>query len=144
MNSTQSDEVEHSETVEELDVLVVGAGFAGVYQLDRLRNLGFSVRLFEAGDDLGGIWYWNCYPGARVDTYAPLYQFSREDLWREWDWSELYPSWDELREYFHYVDEKLDLSRDVRFNTRVVAAEFDEDRDQWVIQAEDGTVVRAR
>ena len=144
MTSTQSDKVEHSETVEELDVLVVGAGFAGVYQLDRLRELGFSVRVFEAGDDFGGIWYWNPYPGARVDSYAQIYQFSREDLWREWNWSELYPAWDELREYFHYVDEKLDLSRDVRFNTRVVAAEFDEDSDQWVIQADDGTVVRAR
>lgn len=144
MTSTQSDTVEHSETVEELDVLVVGAGFAGLYQLDRLRKLGFSVRIFEAGADIGGIWYWNCYPGARVDTWCPIYQFSREDLWREWDWSELYPAWDEVREYFYYVDEKLNLSRDVRFNTRVSVAEFDGDRDQWIIQADDGTVVRAR
>ena len=73
MNSTQSDKVEHSKTVEELDVLVVGAGFAGLYQLDRLRKLGFLVRVFEAGDDIGGIWYWNCYPGARVDTWGPIY-----------------------------------------------------------------------
>lgn len=144
MTSTQSDKVEHSETVEEFDVLVVGAGFAGLYQLNRLRNLGFSVRVFEGGADLGGIWYWNCYPGARVDTHGPIYQYSREDLWQEWDYSELFPSWEEVREYFQYVDKKLDLSRDVRFNTRVSAAEFDEDRDQWIIQADDGTVVRAR
>ena len=144
MSSAQSDKLQHSKTVEEFDVLVVGAGFAGLYQLDRLRNLGFSVRVFEAGADIGGIWYWNCYPGARVDTYGPIYQYSREDLWREWNYAELYPSWEEVREYFHYVDKKLDLSRDVRFNTRVSAAEFDEDRNQWVIQADDGTVVRAR
>jgi cation diffusion facilitator CzcD-associated flavoprotein CzcO len=144
MNSTQADKVDTSKAVEELDVLVVGAGFAGLYQLDRLRKLGFSVRVFEAGADIGGIWYWNCYPGARVDTHGPIYQYSREDLWREWDYSELFPTWDEVREYFYYVDKKLDLSRDVRFNTRVSAAEFDEDCDQWIIQAEDGTVVRAR
>lgn len=144
MSSTQSDKVQHSKTVEEFDVLVVGAGFAGLYQLDRLRKLGFSVRVFEAGADIGGIWYWNCYPGARVDTYGPIYQYSREDLWREWNYSELYPSWEEVREYFHYVDKKLDLSRDIRFNTRVSAAEFDEDRNQWIIQADDGSVVRAR
>ena len=144
MSSTQTDKVQHSKTVEEFDVLVVGAGFAGLYQLDRLRKLGFSVRVFEAGADIGGIWYWNCYPGARVDTYGPIYQYSREDLWREWNYSELYPSWEEVREYFHYVDKKLDLSRDIRFNTRVSAAEFDEDRNQWIIQADDGSVVRAR
>ena len=144
MSSTQTDKVQPSNTAEELDVLVVGAGFAGLYQLDRLRKLGFSVRVFEAGADIGGIWYWNCYPGARVDTYGPIYQYSREDLWREWNYSELYPSWEEVREYFHYVDKKLDLSRDVRFNTRVSAAEFDEDRNQWIIQADDGSVVRAR
>src|SRR6266567_7456924 len=62
--------------VEELDVLVVGAGFAGLYQLDHLRRLGYNVKVFEAGSDIGGVWYWNCYPGARVDTYGPLYQFS--------------------------------------------------------------------
>jgi cation diffusion facilitator CzcD-associated flavoprotein CzcO len=73
MHSTRSDEVEHSKTVEELDVLVVGAGFAGLYQLDRLRKLGLSARVFEAGADIGGIWYWNCYPGARVDTWGPIY-----------------------------------------------------------------------
>ena len=144
MSSTQSDKVQPSNAAEVLDVLVVGAGFAGLYQLDRLRKLGFSVRVFEAGADIGGIWYWNCYPGARVDTYGPIYQYSREDLWREWNYSELYPSWEEVREYFHYVDKKLDLSRDVRFNTRVSAAEFDEDRNQWIIQADDGSVVRAR
>src|SRR6266481_1484720 len=83
----------NGKAVEELDVLVVGAGFAGLYQLDHLRRLGYNVKVFEAGSDIGGVWYWNCYPGARVDTYGPLYQFSSEELWRDWNFSELYPSW---------------------------------------------------
>jgi cyclohexanone monooxygenase len=121
----------------ELDVLVVGAGFAGLYQLDRLRELGHSVTVFEAGSDIGGIWYWNCYPGARVDTWAPLYQFSREDLWRDWNFGELYPGWEEVRRYFHYVDAKLDLSKDIRFDTRVTGAEFDETDHRWLVHSRD-------
>ncbi|MFZ5683363.1 MAG: flavin-containing monooxygenase [Pseudomonadota bacterium] len=130
--------------VEDLDVLVVGAGFTGLYQLHRLRQEGFSVRLFEAGADLGGIWYWNCYPGARVDTHVPMYEFSCEDLWRDWTWTERFPSWQELRRYFRYVDQKLELSRDIAFNTRVEAAEFDEGRRRWVVRTKDGGVVRPR
>ena len=133
-----------TQPIEELDVLVVGAGFTGLYQLHRLRQLGFKVRLFEAGADLGGIWYWNCYPGARVDTHVPMYEFSSEDLWRDWNWTERFPGWEELRAYFRYVDKKLDLSRDIRFNTRVEGAEFDAGRDQWIVTTQDGGGVRAR
>jgi NAD(P)-binding Rossmann-like domain len=86
--------------IEDLDVIVVGAGFAGLYLLDRLRRMGMAVQVFEAGSGLGGVWYWNCYPGARVDSPGPIYQYSRDDLWRNWQFSELYPSWQELREYF--------------------------------------------
>jgi phytoene dehydrogenase-like protein len=132
MNAMQLTKTTNGKAVEELDVLVVGAGFAGLYQLDHLRKLGYKVKVFEAGSDIGGIWYWNCYPGARVDTYGPLYQFSSDELWRDWNYSELYPSWEELRAYFHHIDKKLGLSRDIRFDTRVTAAEFDTDRDQWV------------
>jgi cation diffusion facilitator CzcD-associated flavoprotein CzcO len=134
----------HGKAVEELDVLVVGAGFAGLYQLHQLRKLGYHVKVFEAGSDIGGVWYWNCYPGARVDTYGPLYQFSSAELWRDWSYSELYPSWEELRAYFRHVDKKLGLSSDIRFNTRITGAEFDTDRDQWIVQASDGSVTRAR
>ena len=97
MNATQLAKTTNGNAIEELDVLVVGAGFAGLYQLDRLRRLGYNVRVFEAGSDIGGIWYWNCYPGARVDSYGPLYQFSNEELWRDWNYSELYPSWEGKR-----------------------------------------------
>ena len=127
-----------------LDVVIVGAGFAGVYQLFRLRELGLRCRILEAGSNLGGIWHWNCYPGARVDTWCYLYQYSREDLWRDWNWSEMFPDWSELRRYFEYVDQKLALSKDVRFNTRVTAADFDEAGAQWVIRAQDGSITRAQ
>jgi hypothetical protein len=83
MNATKLAKTANGKVVEELDVLVVGAGFAGLRQLDHLRRLGYNVKAFEAGSDIGGIWYWNCYPGARVDSYGPLYQFSSEELWRD-------------------------------------------------------------
>jgi cyclohexanone monooxygenase len=130
--------------IEDLDVIIVGAGFAGLYLLDRLRGIGMSVQVFEAGDAPGGVWYWNCYPGARVDSPGPMYQFSREDLWRNWSFSELYPSWQEIRAYFHYVDEKLGLSRDIRFNRRVTEADFDQARNFWTIRSNDGSVSKAR
>ncbi len=129
---------------EVLDALIIGAGFSGLYQLHRLRQRGFRVRLLEAGAGLGGIWYWNCYPGARVDSHVPNYEFSLEELWREWNWTERFPAWDELRRYFEYVDRKLGLSRDVRFDTRVTAARFDADADQWRIECADGHRVRTR
>ena len=132
------------EALEELDVLIVGAGFAGLYQLDQLRELGYVVKVYEAAPRLGGVWYWNCYPGARVDSTGPLYQFSREELWKDWDYSELFPAWDEVRAYFDYVDTKLDLSADIRFNTRVTTARFDEDRHQWVVTTEGGSTTLAR
>ena len=129
---------------ETLDGLILGAGFSGVYLLHRLRQEGFRVRLFEAGSELGGVWYWNCYPGARVDSHVPNYELSIEAVWRDWTWSERFPAWDELRRYFRHVDEKLDLSRDVRFDTRVTAARFDPAADQWQIDCADGHRVRAR
>jgi cation diffusion facilitator CzcD-associated flavoprotein CzcO len=130
--------------IEDLDVIIVGAGFAGLYLLDRLRSMGMSVQVFEAGDAPGGVWYWNCYPGARVDSPGPMYQFSRADLWRDWKFSELYPSWQEIRGYFRYMDKKLGLSRDIRFNRRVSEAEFDPARNRWTVCSSDGSVATAR
>ena len=130
--------------IEDLDVIVVGAGFAGLYLLDRLRSMGMEVQVFEAGGGLGGVWYWNCYPGARVDSPGPIYQYSRDDVWRKWQFSELYPSWQELRDYFRYVDEKLGLSRDIRFNRRVNQAQFDPAHNRWIVRSSDGSVASAR
>jgi cation diffusion facilitator CzcD-associated flavoprotein CzcO len=136
--------LENDSEVELLDVLVVGAGFSGLYQLERLRASGFAVKIYEAAPALGGVWYWNCYPGARCDTHGLLYQYSREELWRGWDFGELYPAWDEIREYFRYVDEKLDLSRDIRFDTRVTTAYFDEGSHTWTVHTDCGRIARAR
>ncbi|MFC4946334.1 flavin-containing monooxygenase [Pseudonocardia sp. GCM10023141] len=121
----------------ELDVLIVGAGFAGLYQLDRLRERGHGVHVLESAPGLGGVWYWNCYPGARVDTWASMYQFSDEDLWKDWDYSVLYPDWSEVREYFRYIDEKKNYSRDISFNTPVDSALFDEATRRWNVTATD-------
>ena len=132
------------EQIEELDILIVGAGFSGLYRLQQLRQLGFSVKIYEAAPELGGVWYWNRYPGARCDTHGPLYQFSSETLWKDWDFDELYPSWDQLRAYFHYVDQKLGLSRDIRFSARVSKAEFDEAERCSIVGTESSHTARTR
>ena len=122
-----------------VDVLIVGAGFGGVYLLHKLRDeLGLSCKVYEAGKDLGGIWHWNCYPGARVDSEVPVYEYSIEKVWKDWVWTEKYPGWAELREYFKHVDKQLDISRDVSFDTRVVAAQFDQETQKWIVKTEDG------
>lgn len=128
------------------DVVIVGAGFNGLYQLYRLREAGFRVLVVDAAAGLGGIWHWNCYPGARVDSHVPNYEFSLPELWQEWNWSERYPGWDELRRYFYYVDSKLRLTPNIEFATRVVSAHFDEASSAWQITTADeatGTINRA-
>lgn len=126
------------------DVIVVGAGFAGLHQLRRLRERGFSVVLLEAGSDIGGIWNTNRYPGARVDTEGALYQFTDEELWGDWDYSQLYPDSSEVRAYFDHVDSKLDLRKDCRFNTTVTAAQFNSSTDAWTVKTESGDVLTTR
>ena len=125
------------------DALIIGAGFSGLYQLQRLRQAGFKVRVFEAGSQLGGIWYWNCYPGARVDTHVPNYEVSDRSVWQDWQWSERFPGWEELRCYFAHMDAQLGLSRDIDFDTRVDAARFDEDSREWIVEA-NGSETRAQ
>ena len=108
-----------------LDVVIVGAGFAGLYMLHRLRGLGLSARVFEAGGGVGGTWYWNRYPGARCDVESMQYSFSfDDDLQQEWQWTELYASQPEILTYANHVADRFDLRRDIRFNTRVTAAEL--------------------
>ena len=120
----------------EFEALVVGAGFAGLYQLYCLRDrLGLSVRLLEAGDGVGGTWYWNRYPGARCDSesHSYCYSFSPE-LQQEWEWSERYPGQPEIMRYLNYVADRFDLKRDIRFNTRVTAAHYDENANRWEVR----------
>jgi cation diffusion facilitator CzcD-associated flavoprotein CzcO len=128
----------------EFDAVVVGAGFNGLYQLYRLRQEGFTVRLLEAAPGLGGVWYWNCYPGARVDSHVPNYEFSIEEVWRDWTWTERFPGQPELLRYFRHVDQTLDLGRDIDLATRVQSATFDERAHRWTIETDTGRQLRAR
>ena len=135
----------HGDAAElDYDVVVVGAGFAGLYQLHRLRALGLSVVLLEAGSGLGGIWYWNCYPGARVDSHVPMYEFSDENVWRDWYWDERFPDRNALRRYFDHVDAKWDLRRDIRFDTRVRGAAWDEGGRHWRVVTDTGDALVTR
>lgn len=128
----------------DFDVVIVGAGFAGIYQLYHLRKRGYNVRLIEAGGDLGGVWHWNCYPGARVDSIGAIYQFSDPDLWKDWDYKEKFPSWPELRSYFNYVDKKWRIRKDCQFDTRVESADFDEKNKVWRVNKSDGETITCR
>ena len=129
---------------EALDALIVGAGFSGLYLLYRLRVRGFRVRLFEASSGLGGVWQSNRYPGARVDSHVPNYEFSMEEVWRDWNWTERFPGSEELRRYFDHVDEALALRADIALNTRVTAARFDDTQALWRIETDRGEPVLAR
>ncbi|KAK1221402.1 hypothetical protein PQX77_015787 [Marasmius sp. AFHP31] len=129
---------------EKLDILVVGAGFAGLYQLQLYRKLRYNFRVFKAGSDIGGTWYWNRYPGARVDSPVPIYEFSNESLWKDWNWKEKYPGGEELRAYFRHANDKLDLRKDIAFNTRVVGAEWKEDEGHWEVKTDNGLVIHPR
>ena len=135
----------HLNPAETVDAVVVGAGFSGMYQLHKLRDMGLSVKVFEAGEDVGGTWYWNRYPGARVDIESMAYSFSfSKELEQDWVWSEKYSPQPELLRYAQHVADRFDLKRDISFNTRVESAHFDEDNDQWLVTTECGQRVRAR
>jgi cyclohexanone monooxygenase len=130
---------------ETFDVVVVGAGFAGLYMLQRLRRLGFSAHVYEQGAGVGGTWYWNRYPGARCDVESMQYSYSfSEELQQEWDWSERYASQPEILRYANHVADRFDLRADISLNTRVECAEFDEAAGTWKVTASDGRPVRAR
>ena len=127
------------------DAVVIGAGFAGLYMLHRLRGLGMRTRVFEAGDGIGGTWFWNCYPGARCDVDSMQYCYSWSDeLQREWQWTERYPTRNEILRYVHHVAERFDLNRDISLNARVIAGRWLTDAGTWQIDIERGPTVSAR
>src|SRR5687767_2860528 len=108
------------------DAIVIGAGMAGLYMLHKLRGLGMKAHVFETGSDVGGTWYWNAYPGARCDVESMLYSFSfLPDLDQEWEWSERYAAQPEIQRYLSHVADRLDLRRDISFNTRVKSSTYD-------------------
>ena len=126
------------------DAIVVGAGFAGLYMLHRLRGLGLRTRVIEAGSGPGGTWYWNRYPGARCDVLSMeySYQFS-EELQQEWSWSERYATQPEILRYVRHVADRFNLWPDIQFDTRVTAAHFDETSKRWTVRLDSGVELSA-
>ncbi|QKS01878.1 NAD(P)/FAD-dependent oxidoreductase [Sphingomonas sp. CL5.1] len=138
MNSVNS-------TDPDFDAVIVGAGFGGLRALYEMRRLGKTVRLLDAGSDVGGTWYWNRYPGARTDSeaWAYCYSFSKE-LQDDWNWPERMPTWDQVQAYLSHVADRFDMRKDIDFNTRVTSAVYDEDENLWTITAADGRSWRCR
>ncbi|KAL0940462.1 cyclopentanone -monooxygenase [Colletotrichum truncatum] len=122
-----------SKTEMDYDVLIIGGGFGGVYALHQLRKLNFRAHIVEAGAALGGVWHWNSYPGARVDSEEPYYQLSIREVWKDWTWSQRFPDHSEIKRYFHHIDKVLSISKDVSYNTAVVGADFNEKTGLWTI-----------
>ena len=148
MSSTQQGhrEAGAEERTTDFDAVIVGAGFSGLYMLHSLRNeMGLSARVYEAGDGVGGTWYWNRYPGCRSDSDSYIYSYSFDkELRQEWQWSERYPNQEEIRRYLEHVTDRYDLRRDIQFSTRVTGATFDEDAKRWTIRTDAGDEVTAR
>lgn len=130
---------------EKYDAVIVGAGFAGIYMLYRLRHLGMTARVFEMGDNVGGTWYWNRYPGARCDAESLAYSFSfSPELEQQWEWTERYASQSEILRYAEHVTERFDLRKDIEFNQRVATAHYDDGANEWEVRTEQGRSVRGR
>jgi len=146
MSTVPSSSQAPSRPAVDVEAVVIGAGFSGLYMLHRLRNvMGLTVRLFEAGDGVGGTWYWNRYPGARSDSDSYVYCYSfDEDLLQKWTWSERYPEQHEIRAYLEHVAERFDLNRDITLGTWVTAAAFDEETGTWTVRTDTGEAVRTR
>jgi cation diffusion facilitator CzcD-associated flavoprotein CzcO len=133
-------------TSQNFDAIVIGAGFSGIHMLKSLRDtLGLKVRVYEAGETVGGTWYWNRYPGARCDSEAYIYCFTWDkQLLQEWEWSERYPEQPEILRYLAHVAKRHDLKRDMQFNTRIIGAEFDETINLWRVHTDKGEEVTAQ
>lgn len=133
-------------TVVDFDAIVIGAGFTGLYALHKLRDqLGLRVQVFEAGDGVGGTWYWNRYPGARCDIESIHYSYSFSDeLQQEWEWSEKYASQPEILRYLEHVADRFNLREDIEFNTRITSALWNEDGGYWEVGSANGSTATAR
>ena len=128
-----------------VDVVIVGAGFAGLYAQYKIRELGLSAFGFETASEIGGTWYWNRYPGARCDVESLDYSYSfSPDVLHEWKWRERFATQPEILQYANFVADKYDLRRDYAFETKVIAADFDKAANQWVVKSDRGDEVRCR
>lgn len=127
-----------------LDVAIVGGGFAGCLSLHEFRQRGFNAKVFETGDDIGGVWYWNRYPGVQVDSLTPYYQFTHENLWKDFDFDKKYASGKDMRGYFAYLEKKLQLKKDIMFQQRVLSAQYCADDERWHLETDKGVKVTSR
>ena len=135
----------NSQNDNQFDVVVVGAGFAGMYMLHRLRETGLKTIVLEAGSDVGGTWYWNRYPGARCDVPSMEYSYSfSSELQQDWDWSEVMAGQPEILKYAEHVADRFDLRKDIKFDTRVKSAHYNEAHHNWLIEREDGITYESR
>jgi cation diffusion facilitator CzcD-associated flavoprotein CzcO len=126
------------------DAVVVGAGFSGISAIYKLRKLGMKIQAFEAGSDFGGVWYWNRYPGARVDSETPFYQLNIPEVWRTWNFKQRFPDHIELREYVACIDKTLGLRKDVEFNSRVNSVTYDNDTARWTVKTDKGHIATCK
>ena len=146
MSSLQAAPQTEARPAADLDAVIVGAGFAGLYMLYRMRDvLGLKARVYERGDGVGGTWFWNRYPGARCDSESFYYCYSfSEELDQEWDWTSKYPEQPEILSYLNHVADRFDLRRDIQLSTRVTGASFDEATNCWEVRTEAGERITAR
>jgi cyclohexanone monooxygenase len=143
MSAGQTTSAKHA--AQAYDVVVVGAGFAGMYMLHRLRGLGLSARVYEQGSGVGGTWYWNRYPGARCDVESMQYSYSFSDeLQQQWDWTERYAPQPEILKYANHVADRFNLRPDIQFDTRIESAVFDASTNRWFVTLSDGTTATAQ
>ena len=141
---TRTDTADAADT-KTYDAVVIGAGFAGLYMLHRLRQLGMTARVYESGDGVGGTWYWNRYPGARCDVESMQYSYSfSEELQQEWEWTERYPKQAEILTYINHVADRFELRPDIQLETRVVSAAYDEASRRWTVETDHGDKVTAQ
>ena len=130
--------------VEQFDVVIIGAGFGGLYMLHKLREVGFSARVFEMGDGVGGTWYWNRYPGARCDVESIDYAYAfSPELLADWVWTERYAAQPEILRYLEHVADRFDLRRDIVFGTEIIAAVWDDATNRWTLVTDAGDRVTA-
>lgn len=133
------------QTERQVDAVVIGAGFSGVYMVHKLKELGLAVQGFDSAQGVGGTWYWNRYPGARCDCISLEYAFTfSQEIIDEWDWSERYPAQPEILRYINFAADKLDVKKDFAFSTRVESAVFNEDSERWIVETDGGDIVSAK
>ncbi len=142
---SKEESVDSNETTATYDAVIVGAGFAGMYMLHKMRGLGMTARVYDAANGVGGTWYWNRYPGARCDVMSHDYSFSFDDeLQQEWQWSEKYATQPEILRYANHVADRYELWPDMQFETRIASAVFDDDTTRWTVRTDQGDVISAQ